>query len=361
MAVLEHVEVKIISSSTGQQLKEYDDPEPETIAEDEETGSEEIKKYIEAESGEEFKIQVTLKKGFCYHGADGILIRVHIDGDALSRQYWRLRPSYVSASTRLPTDIVEFVSSTNVKRGEEWCQMNFGFGEVIVNEDLHFDAMALHEKMRKLGSIHVKVRRATSTALVKPKAYESAKVITSSELDKKLVVKSISHTFKPGKQQIIEEPRAYEYAWNAIQGRHSAAIEYNFFYRSYRALQYLGCIPTTPEPLPLSERPPTDMTDEEKVRQIIELRAETNAQRDEIQQLTKANETLVKEMGETRDLNIKITTLQAALANIGTIPTPSSNMPTVKRERVKQEPVEESETSSRPAKRAKPEYVTLDD
>ena len=65
------------------------------------------------------------------------------------------------------------------------------------------------------------------------------------------------------------------------------ATQYKFLYRSHSqysfinleqglsflgALQYLGCIPTTLEPVPLSERPPTDMTGEERVTQIIELR-----------------------------------------------------------------------------------------
>ena len=38
------------------------------------------------------------------------------------------------------------------------------------------------------------------------------------------------------------------------------------------ALQTLGCIRITPEPVPLSERSPADMTDEEKANQIVSLR-----------------------------------------------------------------------------------------
>ncbi|MCJ1399946.1 hypothetical protein MMC11_003149 [Xylographa trunciseda] len=338
MAILEHVEVKIISSSTEQQLKEYDDPDPEAVAVE---GK--IQKYIEAESGQEFKIEVTLKKGFCFHGADGIKIGVDIDGDTFSY-------------------IVVIVSNIRIKRDKNWFLMNFAFGEVTVDEDLHLDSAALLEELQNLGSIHITVCRATKTPLVEPKAHKSAEVTTSRELDKKLIVKSISHTFKLGTGTTIKEPHAHKIVWKRMRGRYDAAIQRKFLYRSYKALQYLGCIPTTSEPVPLSERPPADMTDAEKASQITGLRAETKAQRDEIQQLMQANQTLIREMGETRDLNKKITALQAALGNLGTIPPPpGSNISTIKRERVKQELNDEGDTPSRSAKRSRPEYVTLDD
>ncbi|MCJ1383872.1 hypothetical protein MMC17_006986 [Xylographa soralifera] len=361
MVVLKHVEVKIISVPIGQRLKEYDVPDSEIVADDEETGSGKIQKYIEAESGKEFEIQVILKKGFSYHGAAGIHIKIGIDGDALNRNHWRPRPPHVLPSTKLRADVVEVVSGTKIKRGEEWRYSRFGFGEVTVDEDLHLDATALQEKLRKLGSIHIAVCRATRTTRVKPTAYKSAKVTTSSELDKKLIVKSISHTFKLGTEKVIEEPKPHKHAWAPLLGPYSTNLQYVFFYRSYRALQYLGCIPTTPEPVPLSERHPADMTDEEKASQIVELRAGMKVLHDEIQQLKLANQALVQEMGDTRDLNMKINALQAALGSLGTMPTPGPNRSTIKKERIKQELAEESGTPSRPAKRVKPEYVTLDE
>ena len=134
MAILENVEVKIVSVSTGERFQKYDDPNPEATADDEEADDEVMKKYIEATSGTEFAIHFTLQKGFCYHEADGILIGVIMDGDALRRIYPRPMPSYVFASSRLPVDVVEVVSSSIIQSGEELRRMNFGFGEVTVGQ-----------------------------------------------------------------------------------------------------------------------------------------------------------------------------------------------------------------------------------
>ena len=105
MAIMDRVEVKIISSATERPLEEYEHPDPEAVAVDGE-----IQRYIESESGHEFKIEVTLPKGFCYHGADGIGIRIEIDGDALKYNFFRHKGTNVSRSGKLKASTVEVVS-----------------------------------------------------------------------------------------------------------------------------------------------------------------------------------------------------------------------------------------------------------
>ncbi|MCJ1250514.1 hypothetical protein MMC30_007742 [Trapelia coarctata] len=93
MAVIEDVEVTIVSKSTGQPLVEYDDPDKETS-----TGGEEVQKYVEAVSDEEFGFVVRLKEGFNYHGADGIKVVFTMDGDTLRRRKFYKRPQEYTSS-----------------------------------------------------------------------------------------------------------------------------------------------------------------------------------------------------------------------------------------------------------------------
>ena len=124
MAVLEHVEVKIISTATGERLKEYDDPDPEAVVVD---GK--IQKCIEAESRKEFKIEVTLESGFDYCGADGIYVNLKIDGKAVNRNWFKSTILTASRSHGFRASVTHHISTLGVKREEGWKKMSFAFGE----------------------------------------------------------------------------------------------------------------------------------------------------------------------------------------------------------------------------------------
>ena len=115
-----------MSTATNMPLVEYDDPDVNRAARDME-----VEKYIEAETGKEFYIQVKLKKGLKYHGADGFKIRYEMDEGRLLRYRTRKREGRKIA---LPQDrSVEFKDSP-VKSGDEWECIRFSFGSVTVGE-----------------------------------------------------------------------------------------------------------------------------------------------------------------------------------------------------------------------------------
>ena len=97
MAIIEDVEVQIVSTAIGLALTEYDNPDPNATIE---TGK--VERYIRADTDEEFFILVKLRKGFDYHGADGIDIHYSLDGEMLRRCRFKERPG---RTQRLSIDI----------------------------------------------------------------------------------------------------------------------------------------------------------------------------------------------------------------------------------------------------------------
>ena len=124
MAVLEDVEVHVVSSRTKKDLVEYENPDPKAAAEERE-----VKKYVEAESDEEFYFSVKLKAGFKYHGADGVNIHFTIDGNAVNA-CWHV-PSDVRSVCRgkLGKDVCHELRVLPAKRGNDWVDVAFAFGK----------------------------------------------------------------------------------------------------------------------------------------------------------------------------------------------------------------------------------------
>lgn len=127
MAILEDVEVTIVSTSTGQPLTEFGDPDPKT----EEHGKE-VQKYIEAVTDEDFKIVIRLKKGFRFHGADGINATLRIDGTAVNCLWYLARPEKTHPLKPLKKIGSETLSSTVTRKGAEWFNIAFSFGAASI-------------------------------------------------------------------------------------------------------------------------------------------------------------------------------------------------------------------------------------
>ena len=112
---------------------------------------------------------------------------------------------------------------------------------------------------------------------------------------------------------------------------------------------------------------------EEPAAQHTELeaqRTELEAQRIKVQQLMQSNQALSHELAKVGDLKTQLAALQATLGNLAnvTIPVPASTSTmtslaanSIKKEGIKEEPVQERGMSSRRAQRSKPEYISLDD
>ena len=122
MAVLEDVEVHVVSSRIEKDLAEYDDPDPKAAAE-----GREVKKFIEAISDEEFYVRVTLKTGFNYHHADGVLLYLRIDGNAVNRYWYQPRDIRSIRRTMLVNDVSYETRYVPVKRGNDWAEVTFAF------------------------------------------------------------------------------------------------------------------------------------------------------------------------------------------------------------------------------------------
>lgn len=73
MAILDKVEVRI--KSAGEFLTEYDNPD-EGGANDGSTAT----KFIEAKSGAQFSIEISVKRGYHFWGGDCLLVGRHMDG-----------------------------------------------------------------------------------------------------------------------------------------------------------------------------------------------------------------------------------------------------------------------------------------
>lgn len=123
MAIIEDVEVTIVSTRTGQRLVEFQDP-AQTIPDK----ARNVCRYIEVVSGEEFKVVVRLKKGFQYHGADGIAIHLRLDGNALHRVRYEERDPRKAPSGVLRDDLVYEYINTKVGNRDSWSEISFSFG-----------------------------------------------------------------------------------------------------------------------------------------------------------------------------------------------------------------------------------------
>ncbi|KAL8956560.1 MAG: hypothetical protein Q9193_005948, partial [Seirophora villosa] len=74
MAILNDVEVRVVTKANKQQLTEYDKPDTGATAE-----KACVERYIEAKTGEDFQIEVYFKEGFDCFGAWGVEVGIDID------------------------------------------------------------------------------------------------------------------------------------------------------------------------------------------------------------------------------------------------------------------------------------------
>ena len=131
MAILEDVEVTIIAGNSAQPLEEYNDPDPDPEAPATER---EVVKYIEAQSEAEFQINVTLKKGFCYHGASGVRLWLKLDGDALNVCWYKPIDTHgLDSHGKLLQNFSHTISESPHKKGDDWYKVSYTFGAASVS------------------------------------------------------------------------------------------------------------------------------------------------------------------------------------------------------------------------------------
>ncbi|KAL9118915.1 MAG: hypothetical protein Q9187_004531 [Circinaria calcarea] len=349
MVVIDDVEFYIVSTGTGSKFHEYDNPERDQTA-----NENEVEKYIEAETNVEFGIVAVLKAGFNYHNADGVNLRIEIDGTRRAVYYPK---NMVNIEAERLIEEVKLERKTMRIMHQGSCYTTrFSFASVTV------DTKTLGEQIKTLGSITVAVQRVYSKRLEEPQSWDRRLKHDVEGLDKKLLVKNISHCFQPVMETKLSAPPVVKRTETPMEGRHGQRNGVVYRYRSH------CCIPTTPPPAPISERGPAEMTDEEKVSEIIRMRTEILSQREEILQLKRANQKLNREADEANQIKERMTVLQAALGGLSavtmptTVPssavTPTARTSSIKRERVKVEGQDDAVAfKDHRAKRPKPVYL----
>ena len=125
MAIIDNLEIYVVSTATGERLQEYGNPERDAIE-----GQNAVEKYIEAESNVEFSIVVVLNAGFNYHKADGVKIFVTLDGTTRTKFY--PKPSINIKADCLTKKFKLERKDMTLKRDGNWFRSRFSFGLVTV-------------------------------------------------------------------------------------------------------------------------------------------------------------------------------------------------------------------------------------
>ena len=129
MAILENIEVRVVSGLTGNQLEEYHSP---AVGEGDCLSV--VEKYIQANDNEEFGIVIVLKAGFDYHGADGIQYTYKIDGNTSRNSLVLLKPLGGIKYGILLEDITYKKNTIKTQQNGRWYDNKFTFGLVTVGK-----------------------------------------------------------------------------------------------------------------------------------------------------------------------------------------------------------------------------------
>ena len=123
MAILKEIEASVIID--GNALTEYDDED--TLDESSEHTSE-VSKYIEAVSGAEFSIGLTVPKSYNFRG-DALSFKTSLDGVYVESTFCR-----EAKLKNLREDWHKTVAGSEVKNGTQWYLRPFKFGDIKIGE-----------------------------------------------------------------------------------------------------------------------------------------------------------------------------------------------------------------------------------
>ncbi|KAI1616572.1 hypothetical protein EDD36DRAFT_484329 [Exophiala viscosa] len=251
MAVLDGVEFTVTSG--GRDLQEYDVGADEAAVIRENLShpdSPHVVKYIEAIPGAEFQLKYTLKKNYSFGKANYTCFKTEIDGKKVSGpvitlQKYRRRGTF----TTVRCGVYSPEGSQSKERPFYWKEL------LTTDEKPNATPAELKEKYSQLGTIQVKVLRAKGFA-VGPAS--ETQVAISDELVPEKALKGRAVDATMGLQSLRPTARVTKYDGDHID--ECPRVVFIFQYRSRDALQRLGILPRTPEPLPLEARDPDSLT-----------------------------------------------------------------------------------------------------
>ena len=124
MAILDGIEVRIASKTKGKAFDEYDKPNTVSSAD-----GLSIQKYIQAETGLDFYIEVFIKPSFKLYRASGIQASVDIDGGKVAKSRYWSKEKFLGKLRRGEPFIFDDVLH---KEGMQWRRMKFNFGSLEI-------------------------------------------------------------------------------------------------------------------------------------------------------------------------------------------------------------------------------------
>ncbi|KAL8690457.1 MAG: hypothetical protein Q9224_004404, partial [Gallowayella concinna] len=245
MAILNDIEVRVVSKSRGKPLQEYDSPK-KTDAVDQHT----IEKFIEATTGEDFAVEVFVKKGYTCKGAWGLRVGINIDGGVVKFAY-----SFSSADvkeTQLAGKRLIIFDSVPHSEGSVHSEIGFRFGSLTIDESIDTTQEDLNTQAATLGTIRISVQRVDRKPLSSPRPrvlsfYHPPEAFSvAKELIKD---RHVGTVMQPGESKVREELHLKRYEHLPFKPSEYPKSTFRFCYRSEMHLQLLGCIPKSAPPI----------------------------------------------------------------------------------------------------------------
>lgn len=128
MVQLQGVRVHVVCSSSARVLDEYSDitvvPSGNKLL---------AERFIEATTGLKFQIEVNIEPSFELWDADGIYIRVIIDGGVVKKAIFYSKEQ-VEEQKRTSTPFID--GSAIYQEGSAWCKAMYSFGSLNIGKSL---------------------------------------------------------------------------------------------------------------------------------------------------------------------------------------------------------------------------------
>ncbi|KAL8902195.1 MAG: hypothetical protein Q9207_004832 [Kuettlingeria erythrocarpa] len=280
----------------GTRLQEYADKELEMEKETPDVAD----KYIEAESGAEFTIEVEATKQMAFK-TENVEIQVHLDGKWAAGEF--LIRSKVLRSNKYCLKIGGVTKE--IGGNCEFRAFTFSSVTPTANED---STWALDKRDRSdLGSIVVKAFHVTvgENRPRSPEAWEYENTDTSVAVPEKAIKGlAITHLTSLGKKQIVSGGPLASRVF--VDGSQCPFAVFRFRYCSKKALQSMLLIPRTPSPTPLADRPIESLSAEEAHQLLRQYQARALEPKREIKSETNhAQEAIKHERSAKQERTVK--------------------------------------------------------
>ncbi|KAL9591890.1 MAG: hypothetical protein Q9179_007269 [Wetmoreana sp. 5 TL-2023] len=241
MAILEDIEVRVVSTASNQPLHEYDNPKRSRA-----TRACSIEKYIEAKAGTDFHIEIYFPENFNCWAAWGVFIGIKIDGGVVD--YCKVFSKAEVEELKDSGEPVVLESVTH-SEGSQQSEIGFRFGSLTINDNMTAYQAELRSQAARLGAITINIMRVNKIGgrprHVSPEPLYNP--LTTLNVPRELVDSChVDTVMQPGEKKTVHQtPHGQEYTYTQYYGlvRPCHRLDFVFRYRSEMQLRRLGCIP----------------------------------------------------------------------------------------------------------------------